>query len=85
MNTSSEILSPVAREGSDGPNYPTNRVGSVSTGDILPGNLRVLYVDDEPDLLEIGRTFLETGGGFTVDTLDSAKEALSRVAALDPP
>jgi PAS domain S-box-containing protein len=38
--------------------------------------LRVLYVDDEPDLLEIGRIFLEKDGAFAVDTLTSAREAL---------
>nr|WP_319375793.1 PAS domain S-box protein [uncultured Methanoregula sp.] len=37
---------------------------------------RVLYVDDEPALLEIGRLFLEQSGEFEVDTLISAKEAL---------
>jgi PAS domain S-box-containing protein len=38
---------------------------------------RVLYVDDEPGLLEIGKIFLEQGGQFTVDTVDSAPEALA--------
>jgi PAS domain S-box-containing protein len=36
----------------------------------------VLYVDDEPDLLEIGKIFLEQGGEFSVDTVTSAREAL---------
>jgi PAS domain S-box-containing protein len=36
----------------------------------------ILYVDDEPGLLEIGKLFLEQGGRFTVDTLTSATEAL---------
>ena len=36
----------------------------------------VLYVDDEPDLLEIGKLFLEQGGEFSVDTVTSAREAL---------
>ncbi len=37
--------------------------------------LRVLYVDDEPALLEIGKLFLEnTGEEFVVDTLTSATE-----------
>ena len=39
--------------------------------------LRVLYVDDEPDLLRIGKLFLERDGAFTVDTLTSASEALT--------
>ncbi|MGD0079447.1 MAG: PAS domain S-box protein [Methanoregula sp.] len=37
---------------------------------------RVLYVDDEPSLLEITRIFLESEGDFSVDTLTSANEAL---------
>jgi PAS domain S-box-containing protein len=37
---------------------------------------RLLYVDDEPSLLEIGKLFLEAEGEFIVDTLTSAKEAL---------
>ncbi|MGE5459009.1 MAG: PAS domain S-box protein, partial [Solirubrobacterales bacterium] len=37
---------------------------------------RVLYVDDEPDLLEIGKLFLELAGPFSVETCDSAERAL---------
>ena len=48
----------------------------MTTGDeLLP--VRVLYVDDEPGLLEIGKLFLESMGGFTVETQVSAKEALT--------
>ncbi|WP_321504354.1 PAS domain S-box protein [uncultured Methanoregula sp.] len=36
----------------------------------------VLYVDDEPDLLEIAKLFLEQTGEFVVDTRISAHEAL---------
>jgi len=36
----------------------------------------VLYVDDEPGLLEICRLFLERSGQFSVDTITSAPEAL---------
>ncbi len=36
----------------------------------------ILYVDDEPDLLEIGKLFLERSGLFSVDTITSASEAL---------
>ncbi|OPY38207.1 MAG: aerobic respiration control sensor protein ArcB [Methanoregula sp. PtaU1.Bin051] len=39
----------------------------------------VLYVDDESDLLEVGRLFLEEDGKFSVDTFTSAKEALEAV------
>jgi PAS domain S-box-containing protein len=37
---------------------------------------RVLYVDDEPDLLDIGRIFLEVSGEFSIATIDSAPAAL---------
>ena len=37
---------------------------------------RVLYVDDEPDLLELGKIFLEQNGQFSVDTVTSATAAL---------
>ena len=36
----------------------------------------ILYVDDEPGLLEIGKLFLEQGGQFSVETVTSAGEAL---------
>ena len=37
----------------------------------------VLYVDDEPGLLEIGKLFLEEDGQFIVDTISSATDALA--------
>ncbi|MEN6396403.1 MAG: PAS domain S-box protein [Methanoregula sp.] len=37
----------------------------------------ILYVDDEPGLLEICRIFLERSGQFSVDTITSAHKALS--------
>jgi PAS domain S-box-containing protein len=40
----------------------------------------LLYVDDERDLLELGRIFLEENSEFTVRTLASAKEALDFLA-----
>ncbi|WP_321508075.1 PAS domain S-box protein [uncultured Methanoregula sp.] len=36
----------------------------------------VLYVDDEPSLLELVKEFLEQNGEFTIDTATSASEAL---------
>lgn len=36
----------------------------------------VLYVDDEPELLQIGKIFLERHGKFRVDTATSASEGL---------
>jgi DNA-binding response OmpR family regulator len=41
--------------------------------------IRALYVDDEPDLLEIAKLFLEREGIFTVDTLTSATVALEQL------
>ena len=41
----------------------------------------VLYVDDEAALLEIGKLFLERGGQFSVDTINSATAALTMLAA----
>jgi len=38
---------------------------------------RILYVDDEPGLLEIARIFLEQNGNFNVTTIASAPEAIS--------
>ncbi len=38
--------------------------------------ITVIYVDDEPDLLEIGRMFLERDGEFSVTTVASAGKAL---------
>ncbi|WP_321507533.1 PAS domain S-box protein [uncultured Methanoregula sp.] len=38
--------------------------------------ISILYVDDEPILLEVGKTFLERSGQFSVDTVTSARSAL---------
>jgi len=47
-------------------------------GSPLPGlaetTIRILYVDDEPDLLEIGKHFLERAGTFSVTVCSSAEE-----------
>jgi PAS domain S-box-containing protein len=40
----------------------------------------LLYVDDEPDLLELGKLFLEQTGDFDVTTAGSTDEALSLLA-----
>lgn len=39
--------------------------------------IHVLYVDDEPDLLILGKTFLEKAGDLVVDTSTSAHQALT--------
>jgi CheY-like chemotaxis protein len=41
--------------------------------------ISILYVDDDPDLLEIGKFFLEKSGTLQVDTIGSAPEALRKV------
>jgi CheY-like chemotaxis protein len=46
----------------------------------MAGVLRVLYIDDEPGLLSIGKLFLEREGEFAVDTLTSAREALEHLS-----
>ncbi|MDP3395579.1 MAG: PAS domain S-box protein [Methanoregula sp.] len=45
----------------------------------MTATIRILYVDDEPSLLDIGKLFLEKGGVLTVDTLTSAIEALEQL------
>jgi len=44
-------------------------------GSPLP-SLSVLYVDDEPALLEIGKLFLQRSGEFVVSTCESAPDAI---------
>ena len=44
--------------------------------------ISVLYVDDEPALLEIGTHFLERSGQFRVDTVTSAPEALQKIKSM---
>ena len=44
---------------------------------------RVLYVDDEPALLEVGRLFLERSRQLQVDVVTSASAALSRMQSAD--
>ncbi len=41
---------------------------------------RVLYVDDEEELLNLGKTFLEMSGDFFIDTADSAGAARELMA-----
>ncbi|MDP3395580.1 MAG: hybrid sensor histidine kinase/response regulator [Methanoregula sp.] len=45
----------------------------------MTGTIRVLYVDDEPSLLDIGKLFLEMDGTFAVDTFTSVSEALTQL------
>jgi len=43
----------------------------------MPGGIRVLYVDDEPGLLEVAQIFLEETAEFSVGISTSAEEALN--------
>ncbi len=43
----------------------------------MPPVLRILYVDDEPGLLELGKRALEESGDFLITTAESATKALS--------
>jgi PAS domain S-box-containing protein len=43
--------------------------------------ISILYVDDEPDLLEIAKIFLEDTGLFSVDTCTSPFEAREKIAS----
>ncbi len=43
---------------------------------MMAATIRVLYVDDESDLLEISKLFLEESGDFTVTTAISADEGI---------
>ncbi|MDD1689817.1 MAG: PAS domain S-box protein [Methanoregula sp.] len=43
----------------------------------MPAHYSILYVDDEPDLLELGKLFLEQSGQFSVSTAESGSIALA--------
>jgi PAS domain S-box-containing protein len=43
--------------------------------------IALLYVDDEPDLLDLGKLFLERGGEFSVTVSSSAHEGLEKLSA----
>jgi PAS domain S-box-containing protein len=45
------------------------------------GDLNVVFIDDEPDLLKVGRSLLEKNGGFHVATFESASEAMQHLRA----
>lgn len=46
--------------------------------------MRILYVEDEPDIQTVARLALETLGGFTVAICGSGKEALDRAPDFQP-
>ena len=39
----------------------------------------ILYVDDEPTLLELGKIYLERSGSLQVDTILSAGDAIKKI------
>lgn len=41
--------------------------------------ISVLYVDDEPAILDLGKLFLERIGNFSIETCTSVQEALERL------
>jgi len=64
---------------------PVPMTGAGSTGSAIddnePRGIAVLYVDDEPVLLEPTKISLEKKRGFFVDTAGGAKEALEKITA----
>jgi len=46
--------------------------------------IRILYVEDEPDIQAVARIALESVGGFTVEICSSGREALVRVTEFKP-
>ena len=38
---------------------------------MMAEELRILYVDDEPTLLDVGRILLEESGNYSVTTVES--------------
>ncbi|MFA4862030.1 PAS domain S-box protein [Methanoregula sp.] len=45
----------------------------------MQNTIRILYVDDDRDLLDIGKLFLEEDKGFSVDCVLSGKDALAHI------
>ncbi len=60
--------------GSDSTRFPTGQLPE--PGQDKTAMIKILLVDDQPDLLEIARLFLEKDGDLLVDTAASAEEAL---------
>jgi len=44
-----------------------------------PSTISILYVDDDPILLELGKVFLERSGNLSVDTISSGHQAIDMV------
>lgn len=54
---------------------------SISSDYLMPERYNILCVDDEPDLLEITKRYLERGGLFSVVCALSGEEALEKIAS----
>jgi CheY-like chemotaxis protein len=52
---------------------------------IAPSTRTVMFADDEPDVRELLRTFLELGGFEVVAEAHDGCDAVERFVALDPP
>jgi len=50
----------------------------------MTARLRILYVDDEPDIRQVAKMALELEPGFEVEACDSGEEALVRLAQARP-
>lgn len=46
--------------------------------------VRILYVEDEPDIQMVAKLALEMVGGFTLEVCSSGAEALERAAVFQP-
>lgn len=56
---------------------------TIGWGGLVAAMISVLYIDDEPGLLDLGKRFLEREQDFSVDTLDSARKALEQIRLHD--
>ncbi|MBL6927700.1 MAG: response regulator [Rhodospirillales bacterium] len=50
----------------------------------VPSLQKILIVEDDPDIQTVARMALEAIGGFTVETCNSGKEALSKGPVFKP-
>jgi len=46
--------------------------------------MRILYIEDEPDIQEVARLALEMVGGFTVEVCSSGADALEKAPLFKP-
>lgn len=46
--------------------------------------IKILYVEDEPDIAQVARLALETVGGFTIESCENGQIALDKGPAFQP-